>query len=801
MALFCPVSGLIIESKPEWTDQRVSDTMTANFSVIGKSIIYSAPSGKADLPGVLASTALKERIVDEVLGTSAPYIQVQDYLNLRGSTLPARRLFSTNANEDDRLVSLIFCNLSPPMRVAVRIGNRLNSSGKNIRIARHYEDAINQSLQICDQYGINPVFLELPNAISFDRYDRSLKPVEYLTSPEWDIETPGYSNHSSIIDGCILHSISEGYLEPHHIPEIDRMRQRCASTLSNDSSIDYIVLNSTKFTGANRRARRQLMQSLVKWSRNNPIRMYIIYGTNLFMRTAVHLATPLMPFKVRVASDFVHSYNIIQKDQRTLYDDPDANLTLKNDQNQTDEDIGKLIGFIGSIDWENEGVQSGVDFEKGHPFYLLFNSIILIKEELDSLLVERAETENALRKSNNQLHSALKELEQTQEIIVQQERLAAVGQLAAGVAHDFNNILACILGSSDILQLSPGLSSSEESLLDEINGAGNRAAELVRQLLDFSRKNMHDPKHIELTEFVEETVGFYKRTMPDNIRIDVDYDAGEYVVNFDPTQLQQMIANLAINARDAMPSGGQISVTLSVVRSLADTLCVLCGELIEGSWIEIRVADSGKGIPPDVGKRIFEPFYTTKGVGNGTGLGLSQVSGIVEQNGGHLIFESSAGVGTVFSVFLPSVLGDHPRSIKGKRDSVIRGHGELVLLVEDDRRVQAVTTALLEKLDYRVITASNGEEALSVYCERRSEISLIHSDLMMPVMDGRDLFLRLNVEEPHPPMIVMSGNPLGTTGSELVQQGLADWIQKPMSLSALSQVVGRALGTVERPPG
>jgi PAS domain S-box-containing protein len=268
-------------------------------------------------------------------------------------------------------------------------------------------------------------------------------------------------------------------------------------------------------------------------------------------------------------------------------------------------------------------------------------------------ITEYKRAEAALRESNHHLEAALAELKETQARMVQQERLAAVGQLAAGIAHDFNNILTSILGYAELLHMSPDTPEAMHADLTKIIVPGQQAAHLVRQILDFSRKSIRQPKQLDLVPFIKELIKFLERTIPETIRFSLEIEPGEYLTEADPAQMRQMLTNLVLNAGDAMPAGGELRVTLSQVKTRGQISCAGCNQAINGEWLSIAVADTGSGIPPEVAPHIFEPFFTTKDVGQGSGLGLSQVLGIIQQHGGHIGVNSQVGQGTTFTCYLP----------------------------------------------------------------------------------------------------------------------------------------------------
>jgi signal transduction histidine kinase/CheY-like chemotaxis protein len=368
---------------------------------------------------------------------------------------------------------------------------------------------------------------------------------------------------------------------------------------------------------------------------------------------------------------------------------------------------------------------------------------------------------------------------QVQERVQQQERLAAVGQLAAGIAHDFNNLLTGIIGFADMLQKRPDMPEPARARLGRIVEQGERGAHLVRQILDFSRTSVSQLLPLNLIPFLKEATRFLERTIPENIRIVLDIEPGEYVVRADPTQIQQVLTNLAVNAWDAMPAEGELKLRLSHFTRQPGQRPPCFGMPL-GEWEVLSVSDSGTGIPADVLPRIFEPFFTTKEPGKGTGLGLAQVYGIVKQHEGYISAESREGEGTTFAIYLPTLATRTKTPKTEDPEDMPRGHGETVLLVEDEPAVLEVGTAILEELGYRVLTAINGQ-------------ALVLMDMVMPEMGGVQLFYALRELNPVVKAVMTTGYPLEEEGKQLLGQGILAWLQKPMRPAQLAQIVSRAL--------
>ncbi len=388
----------------------------------------------------------------------------------------------------------------------------------------------------------------------------------------------------------------------------------------------------------------------------------------------------------------------------------------------------------------------------------------------------------------------------TQQLVQQQERLAAVGQLAGGIAHDFNNLLTTImlyaqmpLGKQD---LSPDMKRGLETIISE----SRQAAKLVQQILDFSRRSPIKTHAVDLQPFIKESIRVLQRTIPESISFILEVEPGEYTVNADPTRIQQVLMNLVVNARDAMPKGG----TLRIKLSREDTkpgegppvaeMDMDRASMEPGQWICLSVSDTGTGIPPEVLPHIFEPFFTTKPRERGTGLGLAQVYGIVTQHNGHIGVKTQPGKGTTFRVYLPVYQADEEEEVQTEETILTapRGRGESVLLAEDDERIRTVAQGILESLGYRVLTAGDGSEALEIY---RSEehIDLVITDIVMPEMGGAELIRELRKENPDLKAIAITGYVLAEDRQELKDQGVEAVIRKPFDARKLSEIVRRVM--------
>ncbi len=390
----------------------------------------------------------------------------------------------------------------------------------------------------------------------------------------------------------------------------------------------------------------------------------------------------------------------------------------------------------------------------------------------------------------------LSERKNLEEQLRQAQKMEAVGRLAGGIAHDFNNLLTVITGYADLLLDSPRTDEVSRRLIAEVKRAGERAASLTQQLLAFSRKQVLQPQVLELNVVVAEAQRMLRRLITEDIELFTDLDPQAGLVKADPGQVDQVLVNLAVNARDAMPRGGRLSIATRSTE-LDVEYARRNPEVLPGPYVMLVVSDTGCGMSEDVRARIFEPFFTTKEQGKGTGLGLATVYGIVKQSGGHIDVESALGRGTTFRIFLPRVeaeaaSADNARSIKAPRGT------ETVLLVEDEEGVRSLAREVLRASGYNVLEAPDGEAGLAVCRQHPGPVHLLLTDVIMPRMNGSELAEHLQTLRPQTRVLYLSGYTDDALGDKGVLDPDVAFLQKPFTTAALAQKVREVL---DRPAG
>jgi two-component system cell cycle sensor histidine kinase/response regulator CckA len=379
----------------------------------------------------------------------------------------------------------------------------------------------------------------------------------------------------------------------------------------------------------------------------------------------------------------------------------------------------------------------------------------------------------------------------------QGQKMQAVGQLAGGVAHDFNNVLTAIIGFTDLLLLKhkPGDPSFND--LMAIKNSANRAAGLTRQLLAFSRRQTLRPQILEITTHIDDLTVLLKRLIGETVTLDVDHGHAIWPVKADLVQLEQVVVNLVVNARDAMPSGGKITVRTRNVTEAESAGLTFTG-MPSADYVLIEVEDTGTGMPPEVLEKIFEPFFSTKELGKGTGLGLSTVYGIIKQTGGFIYPVSVVGKGTIFKIYLPRHIAAEGEVVAKAVVAPVKdltGH-ERILIVEDEDNVRVFSARALRTTGYEVFEADSGDQALEVLEEENYEIDLMISDVVMPEMDGPTLLKVVRERKPDLKVIFVSGYAEENVRQDIADNTSVEFLPKPYSLDQINSKVKDVLGKI-----
>jgi len=1020
---FCPLSGLEIYTRPEWQSQKIDTDYMVDFCLIGDSILYTRPAGHVNLKTIKASLRIDDAVAGHLAGGTGPYIQIEDYSRLKTVSIDARKYFIDYFNSNDRVVGLILCNLSQMMNLAVKIGQRFIFGGKTIFSGGQYHHAIEKALDICEANNLPKGAFVFNQPVSLAHSSDTLEPKELLTSPDWEFKTPDYCGKSVIIDRTILFSQPDGELKAEHIPMVNKIH----NAVKQQADFDYIVVDASKISGFSRKSRHLFMKYVLNWHRDLPFRMYVLFGANPLVATAVKMARPFMPFTIAVADDIEQAFKMIRKDQKTAHEHPMTEDEAQ--QGLIQRYVDDLLLFIGSINWEKEGIDT--DFEEidpNHPFASVFNSIKLIKDELDDMSAKRLDNELKIRESeekysklflysndgifihqmdgvildvNNKalelfgysksemlslnvhdlhppesqassdqafesiardgfvnfeiefktrsgerfaaevsasefelngqqviqglvrnisqrkeaeaalrnyrtlvetmndgvaiidhqlyvsyvnnalcrmsgyaadevvgrpaieflneknqqkleaevanwpqsdkhvfeiewigkddqvistivspnpmfneagefagfmgiltdvsdLNKARMEKEQMQAQLYHSQKMEAIGTLAGGVAHDFNNYLTTILGCAELMQLKKDDPAAQEKYLHEIKNAADRSAALTRQLLAFSRRQILEKTAINLNRVVGDMNKMLQRLIGENIELQTELAENLSRINADPAQMEQIILNLVVNARDAMPEGGKLRI-MTENATIDEFYSRQFTDAKPGDFVCLTFEDSGCGMEPAVVENIFEPFFTTKISSQGTGLGLSVAYGVIKQHGGWINVYSEPRHGTRFKIYLPVLKKTKENSADADRGADLnaraenQGDGERILLVEDQEEVREMIGSALLMNGYEVESAASVAEAHQLTDKAEGGFDLLFSDVILPDGNGIDLAQTIIQKNPETHVLLSSGYTEEKARIDVIEKNRFYFLQKPYPLERMLKKVREAL--------
>ncbi len=421
-----------------------------------------------------------------------------------------------------------------------------------------------------------------------------------------------------------------------------------------------------------------------------------------------------------------------------------------------------------------------------------FRDISLLKNIMYDLEISRTE----LTKRNIELDKALTELKLTHEQLLQAQKMEALGTLAGGIAHDFNNILTGILGFASLAKTEISPNSLVYQYIEQIERSAIRASELTTKILTFARRSFFEIKTVDLNRLIVDVTEILKRTTTRNIIIKNELTPFFCYVNIDESKMEQVLMNICINAIEAMPNGGLLTIKTDIIKNDPNIFKNLLQESQQQEYVKLSIIDTGIGMDEETCKKIFDPFFTTKGKAGGTGLGLAMAYGLIKEFDGHIVVESKLGTGSQFHCYLPlskKVEQEVTCTEKEVSEDIFKGKGEMVLLVDDEKMILEMGSDILKHLGYKVLLAEDGLTALDLYKRKHKEIALVILDLIMPRLSGREIFDRMRQIDPNVKIIVSTGY----ANEELIQplsDKLADgFLKKPYKINEMAECIHKVI--------
>ncbi len=628
----CPISGLPVTRRPEWTDMPLDEGYWATVFLLGDHILVGRPSGYATQDGVDRILSLTAKIVSDHLSPDRPYIHVQDYTRLSGASVKSRTHFSDVMKKRRGVGAVVFCLGSPWTRIAVQLAKRLHGFPYAMYTVKDYRAAVRLAAELASAGGT------IAGAPAIDS-PRAIPEGHVTADSSWELREADYMSRFEIVNGDILHSLSEGYLEEKHIGPVEALREKVLAAMGPENGYFYVA-GVTKMRGMSGGARRAYLASLQSLYRKRPFRMFILYGANTFMRAAATLARPLTKVRVRLAGDLAEALDLIEKERRESPPILPAGRKGRGADGRSQGArpyVEEILQYLGRINWEEDGLgEKGV--ESASPsLQPVFDAIDLIKKELDDLFHDRRQAEAQLNEAKVKLelqYGELKALDRMKDALFQD----ASHELKTPVAKH-----AMQLEILESLRRSERLTAEERSAFQVMEESVRRQERVVRNLLDLSRleagrwESRLEP--VRLDGIVKEVLNDYRETI-DAFDIDLTADLHPLTVESDRAMLWHVFSNLIHNAvkfraREGRP---EIAVRLAAVDDGA----------------RVSIADNGIGMTPEEREKVFNKFYQSTASSEGSGVGLSICKRIVEQLGGRIRFESEGkNSGATASVTLP----------------------------------------------------------------------------------------------------------------------------------------------------
>ncbi len=1013
-----------------------------SLRVVGDRIIVLRPSGYGGLPEIAAGLRLLSEAAAEFPDKGRPYVLLSDLSESRGLTREARKYFSENMRRRRRLLGVIFFGASPLQKLSIKIGKRFNYPDINAHIVDDYTGALRRAHAMLSSHGRGGgADVDRPphpsTAFTGSGFDS-------VSKEEWRLDMDGFSVEYEVIDGNILWGRGAGFFKAEHLEPLAALREKVAQEARPDGRFDYLIASLKDLKGIDPRARALYMNNIEKSRKTKPLQMIVLHGADRVVKTAIHLARPFISIKIRVADNLEEALALIRKHKkktrrRALFRFWKGAGAEPAPADRIRECVDDLLRYIGSIDWEKAGIESGERVDDAHPFAPVFEAISLIKGELDDHFKERERAEMALRESEARFQEVLKhsrdilfkrdvqtgeyeyvsqavarllgytseemrarefngvkalmhpedapEYEafiddlvkkteyhdagagqvieyrlkgkdgryrwfsdnhtlvkdsdgrprfiiganrditarkkaentlkehherfltvldsidahvyvadmETFEILLMNKRmkenygrdmvgeicwrafhegdgpcdhctnhrlldargrptgvytwegsnpitgkwyvnhdraikwvdgryvrleiaaditrmkrleeerrkreerrrhsrkLAAVGTMAEGIAHNFNNYLMAVMGNLDLILSDLPRGSAFETNIREALEATRKAAELSTLMLTYVGQGKVSMKVMDITETAREIMDSLESPILKKARLTFDFSSEPARFKGDADQVRQVVVNLLTNAVEASEERGG-EVTLATGRIFCDRSWfarqVMKEDAPDGEYVYFEVIDAGTGMDAETAEKVLDPFFTTKFAGRG--LGMAAVAGIMRSHGGAISLESDPGQGTTARVLFPAVeerVAEAPKPAPSKPGS----DNGAILLVDDEEIALTVGKAMLEKMGCRVLTAVNGFEAVEMYRERADEIRCVVLDINMPRMDGGEAFRELRAIDPDVRVLISSGFTEGGVADRFEDDAPAGFIHKPFNLKEFMRKIEEVL--------
>lgn len=760
-------SRLAVLRPKAWQDYALGPDTRLDVQLVERRIIITRSTGRSSEDSTRQYFYALNQVIDEYIAPEQDFALVQDWSGLTGASLGARAVYISKIRGLPHLGALIFTGLSAKFQMSIRLARRFRPVSYPVIISHNLDEGIQAAIAAL---GIDAVV------------DRTGGARRATPTFPWSVKRDNFEIYAQVIENDIFHTVNHGQLKQEYVDDVTALRQRVMADEGLEDGFSGIIADVSRLEGTTRKARRKYMQSMLSWHRKYPLGAMVYYGANRLIRAGVTLARPFMPFHLRVVDTLEEAIAIVkshppQRHSRRIYRGAAVPACPEAAASDTGRYARQIVDYLAAIQWEEDGIRTPPPVGANHPFADVFDAIALIKGELDDLFRERrlAETEK------KQLYLQLR----------QAHKMESIGTLAGGISHDFNNILAIIQGNVEMALDEAPESHPLNPYLQEIQTACKRGTEVVSQLLHFARDNDPEKHTINLSGIIRESLNLMRATTPASIQITTDLPESPVVVRALPTQIHQMMINMCTNAAHAMEdTGGILTVSLRRTDSPPDAVR-LPRHLRNRPLAELVITDTGQGIDAEIMERIFDPYFTTKPVGRGTGLGLSVVHGIIASHGGHIHATSRIGGPTRFTIWLP--LSAEAASVPVPGTSELPRGSERILVVDDEISLVRLIAQMLSKLGYRVDAHTAPDTALRAFKTAPGKYALVLTDMEMPGMTGVVLAERMWQVRENIPIIMCTGFSQIFTADDAFKNGFTGYLLKPVDRQEMASCIRKAI--------
>jgi signal transduction histidine kinase len=644
----CPVTGLRVLQRPEWTDVNFSKGCRVTLSVVGDSILLVQSVGYAGLDDVKGTVSLIRSVRTKAIPGNRPYIQIDDFSNLRSTSVKGRKYYIEYMEGRERLSGLIFYGTSVLLRVSIKLAKKIHMASFDVEIVKDYPDAIRLAQKLL---GGGRTVSRPAAASNGDGLHH-----QAVINSHWRVQDKNFSLKFEILRGNVLHGVTTGKLESKHIAPSSKLQENITKTIFSPDRPYSFILGVDKSEGTGQKARKLYYDAILALYKNYPFRIFIFYGAKKFVKAGINLYKPFVPFKVRVVKDLAGALKLIVSETSKVK----ASREKLSEPDRLKQYVNEVLQSIDEINWEPGSIGGNKEKDPSHPFSPVFEAIDLIKWELDELFQKQHLTmEN--------LEDAYEELKGAQAQLVQSAKLASIGELASGVAHELNQPLMVIRGNTQVILRNLRKNNLDYNDLMErlapIERNTKRMMNIINHLRTFSRQPQFELKPVEVNKTLEDAFLMLDEQLRlRNIEVKKHFAPDLPKVDADSNRLEQVFLNLITNARDAILQKSEVIGRRSSVNGKKSEnrgrleIITRMGEVDNHqsqNFVEILVRDNGGGIPSENMEKIFDPFFSTKEVGKGTGLGLSISYGIIKDHQGEISVAETSPAGTTFRIKLP----------------------------------------------------------------------------------------------------------------------------------------------------